>query len=365
MTDIIEKNIKTLDETLENYYPNIQLNENGFADVYSGVAEEYDALRHGVALRNTTGNLLIKMFGKEVLPFLNRISTNRLDDLEVHSLKHSLFLNEKGKIIDQAAILNLDNLVIVRAGFAPRKKLFRWIERYSSLEDIIIENVSDNYFQFEIIGPQSKSFLSVIGGNQFEKLENGKIAYVVLDESTFFIADISTANISRYLVFGSLISAVSILELIIESSKLFDFSLAGELAYEKLRIEAGIPEYPSEINDFISPFALKLEDEICWEKGRFIGCEALKEMRENLETTKALIGVLFENPITANFDKKIYDGKENAIGEITSLTKSEILRKYVGLAFIENKYMNDEHDFKLVVGEREIKIKKTDLPFIK
>jgi glycine cleavage system aminomethyltransferase T len=137
------------------------------------------------------------------------------------------------------------------------------------------------------------------------------------------------------------------------------------LAYEKLRIEAGIPEYPQEINDFISPFALKLEDEICWEKGRFIGCEALKEMRDERGKTKALIGVQFDELITANFDKKIYDGKENAIGEITSLTKSELLRKYVGLAFVENKYLNEEHDLKLKVGGKQIKIKKSDLPFIK
>ncbi|NOX17747.1 MAG: aminomethyl transferase family protein [Chlorobi bacterium] len=365
MTNIIEKNIKSLSDSLKEYYPNIQLNENGFADVYGNVAEEYDALRHGVALRNTTGNLLIKMFGKEVLSFLNRISTNKLDDLEVHALKHTLFLNEKGKIIDFAAVLNLDNLAIVRAGFAPRKRLFRWIERYSTLEDIIIENVSNNYFQFEIIGPQSKSFMSVVGGSQFDSLEKGKIAYVIWEENTFFAANISNANINRYLVFGSLISAVPILDLIIESSKLFDFSLAGELAYEKLRIESGVPEYPQEINDFISPFALKLENEICWDKGRFIGCEALKEMRKEISSTKTLIGVSFENAITTNFDKKIYDGKENPIGEITSLTKSMILRKYVGLAFIESKYADDEHNLKLNIGGEQIKIKKTELPFVK
>lgn len=365
MSDILEKDIKTLNDTLKEYYPNIQLNEYGFADVYNDVAEEYDSLRHGVALRNTTGNLLIKMFGKEVLPFLNRISTNKLDDLEVHGLKHTLFLNEKGKIIDRAAILNLDNLVMVRAGYAPRKKLFRWIERYSSLEDIIIENVSNGYFQFEIIGPQSKSFLSVIGGEQIDNLEPGKIAYLILDENSFFVANISDSNFRRYLIFGNLISATATLNLIIESSKLFDFSLAGELAYEKLRIENGIPEYPREINDFISPFAINLESEICWDKECFIGCEALKEMREDVSSTKALIGVAFENPITSNFDKKLYDGKENSIGEITSLAKSGILRKYVGLAILERKYLDDKHELKLKIGDEFIKVTKSDLPIIK
>jgi glycine cleavage system aminomethyltransferase T len=358
------KNNSSVKEFLTKIFPESKF-EQDLAQVYTDIGEEYHALRFGVTLRDTSRNILLKMFGKEVLNFLNRISTGLPNKLQKHSLLSTLFLNTKGGIIDRPMILNLDNLVLIRGSQDDKNKLLRWIERYVASEDIILENATNKYFQFEIIGPQSKSFLSYLFGELIEQLKQGDIKSVFDENRTFFIANISEKNICKYLIFGNIDYSLPILRTFIKNQDLFDFSVVGNEAYEKLRIELGIPHFPNELNDYFNPFEVGLGSEIAEGKDFYIGSDVIKQVGNAANNQKKMIGIAIKNDNSVNVSREIVDKNGVIVGNITSITKSERLNKTIGLGFLNKNILGNGSELSVLKGTQKLKICTQNLPFLK
>ena len=70
----------------------------------------YNLIKNGIAVRDVSGKCLLKLEGKDTLDFLHRISTNHVKDLKESQINKTLFLNDKGRIIDRTIFLVKDSL---------------------------------------------------------------------------------------------------------------------------------------------------------------------------------------------------------------------------------------------------------------
>ncbi len=66
-----------------DHFENHQLSENNLVEICSNIEEELNSVKYGVGIYNRSESAVIHMKGKDVLDFLQRISTNDVLNLNL------------------------------------------------------------------------------------------------------------------------------------------------------------------------------------------------------------------------------------------------------------------------------------------
>lgn len=351
---------------LAQTYPDIVFEDNK-TKVITDVKEEYLSLRHGVGVRDVSDSSFIILRGIESLDYLNRISTNFVKDLAVLHKTDTLFTNDKGRIIDKAAVVRITDYCFVLGGQGSSSRLKSWLERYIINENIIVEDMTGKYAIAELIGPQVESYMNLVFGDVLESINNELVIISEINETKIYIAKFTGYNGSpKYWIFGDAAHSSEIAQYLLEQKSFFDFNFVGEDAFNMYRIEQGAPVYPEEFKDMFTPIELKIMEPVNLTKGRFIGQEAISRSDTFHKTRRELTGVSFENKCALELPSRIFKENGEDAGMLTSCVFSHSLSKQIGLAVIDKKVISEP--VPLVVRDAEKNnhsIVITQLPFRK
>ncbi|MFA7362178.1 MAG: hypothetical protein WC139_14195 [Candidatus Kapaibacterium sp.] len=270
---------------------------------------------------------VINLKGEGVEDFLQRISTNEIRNFGVKGTKRTIFLNEKGKIVDFVTILkrNEDFLMITTNG--NEDKLKKHFEKFIVMEDISfsIEKVEKQTFIAE-----SDIEFNVI--NDFDIIEGNYYCY---DEYKFrkIIALIYNEN------------SVYLKNLYVKSEEL------SEDAFRSFAIDNAYVYSVTELNENINPLECQLKDFISFEKGCYIGQEVIARLDSQGKIPKVMVIIAADFRISK--DDKIFSiisGVETECGFISSVVSTNY--NFKGLGFIRevdlrkssNYYINKDNN---------------------
>ncbi len=266
------------------------------ADPNKELKEEYNLIRNEIAIRDISDKSFIKLEGKDTLDFLHRISTNHVKDLKNSEVKKTLFLNDKGRIIDKTTLLIDEENYLLLGSVGNGYKLKRWLEKYIIMEDIKIEDSTETKFKFELIGKSSVSLLTQIFGNQFELISESNFLKFRFDGMELLIfKNLEKNNTERFILIGDAEYKEQLIEKIKENDNLFKNGFIGEDVYNIYRIEEGIPDTINEINDNFIPNELELLSEVDFTKGCYIGQEIIARLDTYDKVQKGLGGIEFDD----------------------------------------------------------------------
>jgi len=230
--------VRTYFETL-GFLPEQRNGEAHFYK-YSSEKEEYRILTQGVGCRLLPAALL-EMQGNDALDFLHRITTNDLKTLPANHFKKTIFTNEKGRILDRVSVLNFGDKQLLIGNSGTQQKLFLWINRYIIMDDVKVQNAAEHHSVFEIFGPQARSFMTLLCGEQCKELQGNEIRMLTLEDFSFYVTpNISVSGIESFYLVARQPDAVKLLQYARMNKGIFDFGFVGEDAYEIYRIERGI-----------------------------------------------------------------------------------------------------------------------------
>ena len=350
-----ETSYKRLNDYLKERFLDVAVNDNGEILTFSTFEKEYNSLLNGVGIHNVSTKDFLNFFGKDVLDFLNRISTNKVDDLNVNEKVETLFLTEKGRIIDDTTLMRFDYDYVLVGNKDPLQKLQRWIEKYIISEDITIVTDDKKYFLLEIWGPQAESYLTLICGKFVDYLDDKNVINVNVEDLIFRIIRNKTADGKYYFwIFGEEFIAPRLIEYLLSNSSVFDLSLIGEKPFEAFRIRQGYPKSPNEINYNYNPYEVNLISKVSFTKGCYIGQEVIARLDTYDKVRRELVGVILEDKNVDMNNLNLYY-KDELVGEVTSLFVSKEFDKIIGLAII--KKSNIDESMELVAAD-ELRIKK-------
>ncbi|MDP3683878.1 MAG: hypothetical protein Q8S01_08080, partial [Ignavibacteria bacterium] len=161
---------------------------NGEAHFYKyvSVEEEYRTLTQGVGCRVSPSSL-IELYGKDSLDFLHRITTNDLKSLPQNQFSKTIFTNEKGRILDEVFVLNFGEKLLLLGNHGTQNKLSLWIKRYIIMDDVRVTEANQHLTAFEIIGPQAKSFMTLLCGEQCKELQQSEIRHLSVEDFSFYV----------------------------------------------------------------------------------------------------------------------------------------------------------------------------------
>ena len=296
---------------------------------------------------------IYEISGNDSLDLLNRLSSNKVDDLNINHGDSTILTNNKGRVIDVITLFKLDSKILMFTSESNSQEVIDWIDTYTFIEDISVTNTNSKFNLITLIGDNWSKYLiqkPIIDKFTCESLEiNGYNCLIMRTDPTGHIG------------YDLLIPAIYKKEIIDFLSKVKpDIETLSEYQYDYLRINKGIPRLGKEINENFNPWEINLNYLIHMDKGCYIGQEVILRLNTYEKVQKFLkkLSIKLKNN-EHNTNIKFADKN---IGIITSVDNTN----KIGLGVINKKYCEIGKTYQLLdenskpIGTAEIL--ETELP---
>ena len=311
---------------------------------YKSILDEHMAVREHVGLFDVSHMGRIIVEGEDATDFVNYLTANDVNRLVEGKSHYSLFLNNQGGIVDDILVYRLDkDMILIVFNASNRDKDYRWILKHKNGFDSHIRNISDNTVMFAVQGPDAIKVISnfypqasSLKRFYFEKFEyddlNGWISRTGYTGEDGFEIILFFDNIKHIKLFWKELEQRTI-------------SLSGLPcglgARDSLRLEAGYCLYGNDINENTNPFEANLSWVVKMDQGDFIGKKALSKLRDNVKRLRVGI-VMNDRSIPRSHYKILNDDMNKVIGEVTSGGFSPILKRGIGMGYIDVEYSSED-----------------------
>ena len=351
--DIVTKYIK-------ERFTNHSINENNIIEICSSFEEELNSVKYGVGIYNRSESAVIYLKGNDVLDFLQRISTNDVSKLEPYHYVSTLFINEKGRLIDRAILIRLDDDYYLVGGKKNDAVIYRWLDRYIITEDVKTENKTGEYLILDVIGPQAESYLTLICGREVDDLDDNKMHEIIIDNTkSFLLKKTAASGENIYWLITEARFAEELLDYLLSHKSVFDLSMVGEKAFDYYRVINSVPKYPNEINDNFNPHEAGLLSDVNFNKGCYIGQEIIARLETYDKVQKKLRKIRIEGINNIVTPVELFKNGKEFIGILTTIVQIDQSNYCEGLAFIKTAFQSNFEIDKITVDSNsaEIKIK--------
>jgi tRNA-modifying protein YgfZ len=324
---------------------------------FTDPVEEYSSLKSGVGIKIYFDPVIVRMQGKDVLDFIQRISTNSVTGLSFNSARNTLFLNEKGRFIDRAEIVAFDSEFYLIGSEDPAKRLFNWVNKFLIMEDIQTADFSAEYTLLELTGDQTESFLMLIIGKEIGSVADQVVRKFYVDGFEFLIFTFQmTRDLKSYRIFIRSDKAGDFIDYLFNANNIFDLSLAGDDAFETFRIKRAIPSFPNEINDSTNPHEVDLLHEVNFKKGCYIGQEVIARLDTYDKVRRKMFSAVLEGDAAGFTNRTVYENNFNPAGVLTSLSPLKLNDELYGLVLINKKSSEGHEHLFISDGDKKIAV---------
>lgn len=344
---------------------------------YSGLVDEHLTVRQKVGIFDVSHMGEIAVRGPQALSFLQYLTGNDVSRLESGLAQYSLLLNPMGGVVDDMIIYHMnkeDYFLCVNAGTT--EKDFRWIKDHSP-KGVEIENLSSDYAQLALQGPHAGAVLAEVLRWKQEELSPSKFPFFTFcfhdavhrlnlesvnnEKSKLMIARTGYTGEDGFEIFCPTALAPDLWDLFLDVGSGHGLKPAGLGARDTLRLEACFPLYGHELGDELPAIGCGVSWTIKFDKGDFIGREALLKLKET-GVSKKLVGLeVLDRGIIREGTKLQKAGVD--IGWVSSGTKTPTLNKAIGLAFVNIEEALLGNEFFAVVRDKNLLVKIVPMPF--
>jgi len=333
---------------------------------YTGVSQEHINVRENVGIFDVSHMGEIWITGPKAFDLVQRITSNDLALLEKGKIQYSCFPNDVGGIVDDLLVYMYDDekfLLVVNA--SNLEKDYNWIIKQNT-KGAMVENASDQVSQLAVQGPRATELLQRITHVDLSSIPyyhfiTGDLAGAtdVLISNTGYTG---AGGFELYMYNGD---AVQIWEKIFEAGKDLGVQAAGLAARDTLRLEMGFCLYGNDINETTSP----LEAGLGWitkfnEGNNFINRTEL-ELQKTEGVSRRLIAFELLDRGIPRQHYPILDPEGKVIGEVTSGTMSPMLKKGIGLGYVEVRHAKKGSEIRIGVRNKQLAARVIRLPFYK
>jgi len=334
---------------------------------YTDIIAEHQLVRTKAGLFDVSHMGEIKITGKDAVKAVNRLITNDLAPVPVGKILYSPMCYENGTVVDDILIYKFSDeelLLVVNAGNTQKDD--EWI-RSQITGDVMVENLSDNYVQLALQGPEAENIIKIIldidtvlpGFYRF--IETSLLGMKVLLSRTGYTGEDGFEIYLWLLDSGS--DPEKLWNGILEAGKDYGIAPVGLGARDTLRLEAALPLYGHELSEDITPLEAGLKTFVKINKDDYIGKAALAQQLEHGLKRKLYGFEMVDRGIPRGGYDVVKDG--NKIGYVTSGGIMPTLNKNGGIALLNDPDLQDGEKIKIVIRERLCEAVLVQLPFYK
>jgi aminomethyltransferase len=327
---------------------------------YTGLLDEHEAVRTRAGLFDVSHMGEVVFRGPKALQALNHVFTNDLTQVADGQAQYGCLCRESGGIVDDVVVYRRsaeDLLVCVNAG--NRQKDFEWLRGHAGGAQVA--NESDDWAQIALQGPKAQAILQPLTAADLPKLKAFRFTEGEVAGVTCTIARTGYTGEDGFEFFCRPSDGAGLWKALILAGKAEGLVPAGLGARDTLRLEVAYRLYGSDMDDATTPLEAGLGWVVKFDKGDFIGRDAMLRQKAG-GLPRKLVGFVLTDPGIARhgFDV-LHDGKK--AGTVTSGTRSPTLKTSIGLAYVPPPLAAEGSTFAVDVRGRPASAQVVKTPF--
>jgi aminomethyltransferase len=309
----------------------------------------------------------IDVRGNDAIAFVNKLTSNDASKLVDGQAQYSALTTPQGTVIDDLLIYRFAEdhlLLVVNAGTTDKD--WEWIESHHAGENVNLRNISSEYCQIALQGPDAISILQKLTAVTLADIKYYHFRSGEVDGVQSIVSRTGYTGEDGFEVYAAPDKAEQLWKKMLDAG---DFGAdegvlpCGLAARNTLRLEAGMCLYGHEINDETT----LLEANLGWitklNKGEFIGREALANQKQD-GIKRKLIGFEVTDRGIARDDYEIFINGGHA-GKVTSGSPAPFLKKNIGMGYVPVEFANAGQTIEIDVRGKMVGAQVVALPFYK
>jgi folate-binding protein YgfZ len=275
----------------------------------------------------------LRVTGADRARFMNGQTTNDIGKSNESATQESCVLNAKGHLEAHLFLFSTAEAIWIDADEELGESLPARLERYVIADDVVIEDVTDQFAIFHIIGGERPQ----------------------IPEAKFCLSSRRLAQ-AGWDVWWAARDGVKM-----KGALAAENELIPPDALEILRIENGIPRWGHELTPGIIPSEARLETRaIDYEKGCYIGQEVISRIKMSGQARQRLCGVTASEALSPELELRVTD---RIAGKVTSAGYSRRMRSHIALAMIKRGFNEPGTELRALSEGRTFPVLVTALPF--
>ena len=309
---------------------------------YSGIIDEHMAVREHAGLFDVSHMGEVMVRGPQAFDFIQQLITNDLAKLYDGRALYTVMCNDAGGVVDDLLVYRVHAeayMLVINA--ANRASDVDWMRAHNPME-ATIDDRSDDIALLAVQGPEAIDLVQSLTDEPVADLK----FYHFLEARKGGFQGVDWALLSRTGYTGEpgleiycyAADVPALWDTLLEAGDEVGLKPAGLGARDTLRLEAGLCLYGNDLDSETNPLAAGLGWLVAFDKGPFIGKEALQEIKAQGPKEKLIGFVMDERGIPrSGYALHAPDDEDTPIGRVTSGSQSPVLEQGIGLGYVRNE----------------------------
>lgn len=333
----------------------------------AGTIEEHLRTRKHAGLFDVSHMGEIEVRGAEAIALVNYLASNDASKLIDGQAQYSALTTPEGTVVDDLLVYRFAGdhlLLVVNAGTT--EKDWEWITSHRRTEAAALKNVSSDYCQLALQGPDALGILQRLTDVPLPDINYYHFAEGQVDGVPAIVSRTGYTGEDGFEVYAAADKAEQIWNKMLDAGNFgSDTGVlpCGLAARNTLRLEAGMALYGHEIDETTT----LLEANLGWicklNKGDFIGREVLAKQKEE-GVRKRLVGFeVTERGIARDGQEVVVNGER--VGKVTSGSPAPYLKKNIGMAYLPTESAHEGQQIQIDVRGKLVGAQIVKTPFYK
>jgi sarcosine oxidase subunit alpha len=355
----------------------INLGEWKRPELYTSIEEECRAVRERVGLIDVSTLGKLQVIGKDAALLLEKVYTNRFQDLRPGRVRYGVVCDDAGIILDDGTFARLDEdrwfVTTTSGGVEAMDQWLRWwaVPAPGGRPPCVhVTNVTAGLAAVNLAGPRSREVLA-----RLTEMDLSRDAFPYLGAREGPVAGVP-ALLLRIGFVGELgyeihypaEYGVHVWDALLEAGQEFGIRPFGVEAQRVLRLEKQHLIVGHDTDALSDPLAAGMPWIVKWEKEEFVGRTSLLHLREcatsnGTEGRQRLVGFMVEGDggFLPEGSQVVQDGRP--VGRVTSYRVSPTLRKGIGIAWVPEEMATESALVQIAVPAGMVQASVTLRPF--
>lgn len=330
---------------------------------YTGIIEEHHATRTAAGLFDISHMGQIRLWGRDVLAFLQHITTQDVGAIPKGLSNYALMCYPDGGIVDDIFIYHLHDHYLVVVNASNTDKDYAWMQEHRQGFAVELENISPQTTMLALQGPKAEAILARVADVDVVDLPfHGIVEGKLCGDVPVVITRTGYTGEDGFELFLGNEHAVQVWDGLLDAGRPDGLKPVGLGARDSLRFESKLALYGHEISESINPYEAGLGWVVKLDKGPFIGREALQRIKAEGPRRK-LVGLQMIDRGIARQGYPVVTREGKTVGEVTTGMPSPTLGKSLALALVHSDVAKAGTELDVIVRGKPVHAQVVKTPF--
>ena len=329
----------------------------------AGIIEEHRAVRSRAGVFDLGHMGQMQVTGPDAEAFIQHVGTNDLSRIPVGQSQYSVLCRESGGTVDDIFVYRLPDRIFVCLNAANTAKDLAWLHerREAGGYDCHIQNLSDTLGMLAVQGPKAVGIVQRLTDADLTALPRFGATEADVAGVRTIIGRTGYTGEDGVELYPPLYAVVPLWRAILDAGAADGIVPVGLGARDTLRLEAKMALYGHELTEEITPLEASLSWAVAFDKGSFVGRDALVAQKE-AGVQRRLVGFQLTERGIPRADYRVQVNGED-VGYVTSGGFSPTLDATIGLALVRREVAGVGKPLTIVIRDKPVAAVQVKTPF--